>query len=163
MRALAIVGLKLMGVSSLYRATGIISMIASVLAMLSNPHPGINPLWLIVQAVVIFVINVLFALVLLFRTERIVTWLRIPDEPLRSSIAASELLRVGLVIVGVIALIDAISESSSILFNATQIFHATHQMMNLGPAVKVLVEFVLGFVVIGKSRSIASRVFSGSF
>ena len=166
MRALAIVGLKLMGVSSLYRAIGLITSITSVLALLSNPHPGINPLWYIAQFVVIFVINVIFALTLLFRTEWIVTKLHIPDEPLRSSVSAPEILRIGLVIVGVITLIDALSESGAVLFNLTQIFNATHRsdsvLMNLGPAIKVLVEFVFAFVVIGKSRRIASRVFSGS-
>ncbi len=164
MRALAIVGLKLMGVSSLCGTIGVISMIANVLAIRSYPNSGINPLWLILQVVVVFVINLLFTLVLLFRTEWIVTQLHIPDEPLRSSVAAPELLRVGLVIVGVIALINAISESSSVLFNMAQSFNGTHPVLvNWGPAVKVLVEFVLGFVVIGKSRSIASRVFSDSF
>jgi hypothetical protein len=167
MRALAIVGLKLMGVSSIYRAVGIISSITNALAVFSNPHPGINCLWLIANAVAIFVIDVLFALVLLFRTEWIVAKLQIPDEPLTSSVSASELLRVGLVMIGVIAIMGALSESGSILFNMIQNMQSNARFpqglpLNVGPVVKALLELLLAFVVIGKSRRIASRVFSGS-
>lgn len=167
MRALAIVGLKLMGVSSLYRAAGFISSITNVLAVFSTHPPGINSFWLIANAVAIFVINVVFALVLLLRTEWIVAKLHIPDEPLRSSVTASELLRVGLIIIGVLAIMDALSESGSILFNMIQNmqFNARFPQgipLNMGPVVKALLELVLAFVVICKSRRIASHVFSGS-
>ena len=167
MRALAIVGLKLMGVSSLYRVAWSIASITNVMAMFSNPHPGINPVWYVAKSVVIFGLNVLFTLVLLLRTEWIVTKLHIPDEPLTSSVSASELLRVGLVIIGVVAVMNALSESGSILFNMIQnmLLHARFPQgipLDVGPAVKAVLELLLAFVVIGKSRRIASRVFSGS-
>ena len=167
MRALAIVGLKLTGVSSLYQVAANIASITGVMIMLSNPHPGINPVWIIAQSVAFFVLSVLFAFVLLLRTEWIVAKLQIPDEPLTSSVSASELLRVGLVIIGVIAVMNALSESGSILYNMIQNMQSNARFsqcfsLDVGPAIKALLQLLLAFVVIGKSQRIASRVFSGS-
>lgn len=167
MRAVVVVCLKLMGISGLTGMIRIIPSIANAMYMVSNPHPGINPFWFFVQLAALFCIDLAYAFVLLCRTEWVVAKLHIPDEPLKLSSSAFELLRVGLVIVGVITLMGAISETGSVLYNLSQqeqMFHANPNMnwgLNWGPAIKTVLEFVLGFVVIGKSRDIASRVFPG--
>jgi hypothetical protein len=164
MRALTTVGLKLMGISSLYWATGFVPSLFSALFMFSNPHPGLNPVWYVAQIVTYFGINVLFALVLLFRTEWVVAKLQIPPEPISLSIAASELLRVGLVLVGVFAIIHALSEFGGILFSAIQDSRMPNQpsgfsSYHMGRMIEVLLELLLGAIVIGDSRGIVSRVF----
>ncbi len=163
MRALAVVFLKLMGIRGILGVMWFIPQIANAMFMASNPH-GINPWWYFVDIAAASCINAAYAFVLLCRTDWVVAKLHIPDEPLKLAASAFELLRVGLVIVGVMALMDAIAETGSVLYNLSQqhgMFNAQPMLVNWGPAIKTVLELVLGFVVISKSRGIASRVFPG--
>jgi len=153
-----------MGISSLYRAAGVVTSLFNFLYMLSNPHFGLNPVWGIAQMLADFGITVMFALVLLFRTEWVVAKLQIPPEPISLSIAASDLLRVGLVLVGVFAVLYALSEFGGVLWSAildTRMPNQPNGFLNhqIGGMIKALLELVLGLIVIGDSRGIVSRVF----
>ncbi len=161
MRALTIVGLKILGVMSLYWATGIIPSIIGALTTLSfSKHPEFDALNIIPQVVAWFGFNLIFGLLLLLRTEWIVAKLRIPNESFQSSVSPSELLRVGLVIVGVFVIIRALSESGAALCMVIQKNPSNSPTQSgWGLMIGALIELLLAVLVLARSRCIASHAF----
>lgn len=161
MRALAIIGLKLMGISLLLRAAGIIPSISNLANVLSIPHPGVSPGWFVLPIAGWFIITLTFGLLLLFQTERIASRLRFPAEPLQASVSASKLLQAGLIIVGVYVMIYALSEFVMHVSTMIQYCYKTGNpsAYSWGNTVQELLQLLLALVVIGGSRRIAARVF----
>jgi hypothetical protein len=164
MRNAMTVGLKLLGVLSIYWAASDTGQVVAMTTRLYSQNGGF-PMGLPLAALILLVVGVpvVFALVLLNRTDWIVDRLKISAEPSPvSGMEPSHLLRVGLVILGAFSLIEAIPDMGRSVYEVI--------LSNSGPSyffrsytfhlvVSSALKFLLGCVVIGNSERFARSVF----
>jgi hypothetical protein len=163
MRNLMTVGLKLLGILSVYWA--IFETVQFVLFLLNAAHGGpfqFGEWWGILFSLLMSAIRVFFAVVLLTRTNWIIERLNLPMEsPSPPVMEPAQLLRVGLVVLGAYAVIEAFPEMGRDIYVLSQSKLSMLQMPNYGldRCIAAVLKFILGCIVIGRSNRFARNVF----
>ena len=160
MRELTTLGLKLLGILGLYWAATIMPQIGMALSMLvGNSAHGYSASWYLASLVAWFVISLLFAILLLSRTGWIVSKLRVPSDSIQAHFPSpSHLLRAGLVLIGVFAILESVPDLIQALYEASQFgeWPGYHRWARfIGGASKL----VLALIVIGRSAQLTQRIF----
>jgi len=171
MRNTAIIALKLLGILCIYWAAASFVEIGLAITtpLFSRGLPfSISVAWVFL-AVWLFlaVIPVFLAWMLLFRTDWIIARLKLPVEASPACIMEpSQLLRVGLVVLGAFTIIQALPEMGRTLYMLGQSlsphFPASSSQNYRGSCISAALKFLLGCIVIGRSERFARTVFPAS-
>lgn len=124
-------------------------------------RPGAtNFLWPVLGTwLLFFLVTATFAGVLLVRTDWIVGKLRFPEDPAKG-IQPSQFLRVGLILLGVFALIDAVSRLGSAIFAVITLgFTPGVLLSEYGSILSPVLKLILTWLLIRKSERFAQLVF----
>jgi hypothetical protein len=164
-RNLAIVGLKLLGILGVYWG---INNLAQVLLFaflaISGAAPHFGSAWAIWGfSIPASLTSAAFAIVLLARTDWVVSKLKFPEAPPSSGMEPSQVLRVGFILVGTFALLEALPGigNAAYMVIMSNSGTSTAPSFDLGriisPALKFI--FIFGCIVIGRSDRFAKSVF----
>jgi len=161
MRALTIVGLKLLAIWNLCRAMEQVALISGPLMVLHTAPkniPGFSPWWLMASVISSVAVYALLGLFLLLCADWLADKLGIPFEPLHSSVTVPEFFRMGLIILGLAIGIDALAGLTDGLYSAYQqggsgVFHPRHE------GGKYILELIFALIVILNSKRIAASAF----
>ena len=157
MRALAIVALKVTGVVILFTTIILVSQLISLaISVYRTGQMGPGQPFMLVA----FVLCLLFVWLLLGKTTWLVDRLGIPEQELQLGVSATQLLQVGLIVFGVVAIIGAISQCASTLYMASQMKDAMRwDWYAWGNLVAAGIKLCLAIIIVGKSRRIAASTF----
>jgi len=154
------VGLKLLGILGVYLAIVDIGQVVTSWALLVHGSPQTLSVYLWLE---LSIITLAFTLMLLTRTAWIIDRLGIPSEPAPlSTMDPSQLLRVGLVILGAFSLIEAIPDMGRSVYTVIVSNSGPSSLFRsyiFQPVVSSALKFLLGCIVIGKSERFAQSVF----
>lgn len=161
MRNLAIVGLKLLGILGIYWSiTGIAQVALSVsLAGVGAMRPQ---LWFFAAG---WLISAIFAaalaVIMLARTDWVIAKLKFPEDPPASGMEPSQLLRVGFILVGVFAVLEALPAIGTAAYSVVAYNSGASRVMNpdYGRIISPLIKFILACILIGRSDRFAQSVF----
>jgi hypothetical protein len=156
MRALTIIGLKLIGLMTLFWMLVLLPQFFGSMLSGGGPRFGAGP----PAAVVSIALSLAFAFLLLARTEWVADRLRVPAEPLQVSASPADLLRTGLIVFGVFAIVNALGEIAHIAYAAAWSADARrYDWYNWGRLVATAIRLSLGWIVIAQSRRMAEKAF----
>ena len=160
MREITIVSLKLLGVLGIYWALAVVPQIGMGLSVLhSASSNGVHAGWYFFSMLSSFIVTVLFAVVLLTRTEWIASRLKFPSSNGGlTSFSPTHALRVGFVLVGVFVLLEAAPELVQVLYEASQ-FGESPGYHRWARIIGAVAKLVLAVSLIIRSRSLADAIF----
>jgi len=155
MRKLFIPLAKLLGIYFLYRPLTYMTYI--IYYLVSNTR---DTFWLtLLYNSIIQILALLLALALLFKTEKIADLIRLPDDDINlSGIDSHSILRTGLILIGVGALIYAIPNflsSAVTYFNYKNIAPDSFYYQEMDKIIFSIIQAILGVILIYQSSSIA--------
>jgi hypothetical protein len=160
MRELTIVLLKLLGVLGIYWALHVVPEIGMGLSVLYSPSAhGIHAGWYFYSMLSSFIVTVLFAVVLLARTEWIALKLSLPSSSDGlASFSPAQALRVGFVLIGVFVLLEAAPEFVQVLYEASH-FGESPGYYRWARIIGAVAKLILAISVTIGSRSLADAIF----
>ena len=122
MRNLFLVGAKLLGILGLYWAILIIPQIGFFLGANAQMNEGnFSGAWMFSGILLYFLLAFAFGLILIFRTEKIADLLKIKESEVQEIMPKTDdMLRIGIILVGIFLLASAIPEFAKIIFRLTQ-------------------------------------------
>ena len=122
MRNIFLAGAKLLGILGLYWAILIIPQIGFFLGIqnpINEEYYSIS--WIFSGIFLYFLLSLVFGLILIFRTEKIADMLKIKEpEKQEFKPKADDMLRIGIILVGIFLLASAIPEFAKIIFRLAQ-------------------------------------------
>jgi hypothetical protein len=164
MRNTMTVALKLIGIIAIYWASRDIAQLGVAVSYISRRPSAVGDMAPLITWLVLFAIPLALAIILLTRTGWVIDLLKIPlESPPASAMDPSQLLHVGLVVLGAFILLQAIPEIGSTTYTYF-LFHSqfpnrSQSDSELARCVSAAIKFLLGCIVIGKSRHFALSVF----
>lgn len=114
MRRLFVVLGKLLGILAVYWALIIIPQVAFAISIL-GAESEVPPIVTLVSMLVAFFASLCLGILLLFKTETIATFLRIPPDTENATASPDALLQTGLILIGVYMLVNALPQFLSFL------------------------------------------------
>ncbi len=155
MRKLTIIGLKIIGLMTLLSLIQLLPFLAT--------STYINPPSLrlgIAAAAFSIALTILFAFLLLCRTDWVADRMRIPVEPVSISAGAADLLRAALIVFGIFSVVSGtVDIAQTVYYAASSPAAQQHNLYPWSRLVGMTVKILLGWIVIGRSRRIAAKAF----
>ncbi|MEO6054152.1 MAG: hypothetical protein ABIP97_09085 [Chthoniobacterales bacterium] len=162
MRNLFIVGLKLLGILCFYWLFGTMGQIGIALtSMRSFSSMGINPLWYFLAFAAYLLIEFVFALLFLFRSEAIASLLGVTDNTTASvQISGASLLFAALVGVSVFILLESTPKLLQEFFYILQAHQGGRAPddYQVSALIATIVQITLAFVVISRAKTMAIKL-----
>ena len=156
MKNLFIVGSKLLGIICVYWALITIPQIVFATALLSDkpsPPGSVPPEVAILIALIAVLASILLAILLLFKTDRLAQFLKIPSDTTLASAANSELIiRVGLVLIGIYILIDAIPVITRFIIESFQYKDYIYSLNAVGRLVSLILRLCMAMYIVVYSK-----------
>jgi hypothetical protein len=155
MRNLFLAGGKLLGILGLYWAILIITQIGFFFGIQSDISKNYYSMaWMFSGFLLYFLLALVFGLILIFRTEKIADMLKIKEpEKQEFKPKADDMLRIGIILVGIFLLASAIPEFAKIIFRLAQT-SMTLRSYNTSELISSILQICLGGWLSFSSRKV---------
>ena len=151
MRNLFIVGAKLLGIVYLFWAISILSQMLIGLGQTYSAAQGaqITMLWpYIISQLFSSFLHFALGFIIVFRTDKIATILRVPEMPLQSESVKPQYIQIGIILIGIYILTTGISEIPKATIQLNKVGFTSFQFMNnsfFSYALKIVLGALLTF------------------
>lgn len=154
-RHLAIIGLKLLGLSQLFNALFLFPIFAYAFYALKSGGYFFQFLgWILIA---------LAGFLLISKTEWFVDKLRIPEEKIDVPISPASLLQIGLVLIAIFFLLAAIPVAGGMIYESSRNYSPQNAWWFLSKnSIQLFLRIFLGTLVLVNSAKIAAKVFPRS-
>ena len=157
MKNLFIVGSKLLGILFVYWALIIIPQIGFVTTVLSEQPSGspgsVPPEVMLLTVFMAFITSILLAALLLFKTERLSQFLKVPsDETSILKLSFESIIRLGLVLIGVYILIDAMPEITRLIIESFKYSNLLDSFHGVGRLVSLVLRLIMALYIVFYSK-----------
>ena len=155
MRNLFLVGAKLLGMLGLYWTILIIPQIGFLLgANAQMNEDNFSGAWMFSGLLLYFLLSLAFGLILIFRTEKVADLLRIKKAEVQEiKPKTDDMLRIGIILVGIFLLASAIPEFAKIIFRLAQT-SMTLRSYNTSELISSILQICLGGWLSFSSRKV---------